>query len=183
MFWLCQFQQKENQAINPDKPDSSQHLCFECKFCSFCWKTLGSFKVPSAWPYISPQEKQPVAIPNLRFFTFFLLKSSLSLMPKSVFLLLFSLLCLPICSQGQTYSKKEDHLCTLANFLLALASRLAQPMDLWAGGWGKLWNSVVCTRLAGCVNIYTGFMLYVMLQSRGPWYLRLHSWKPAEPGF
>lgn len=68
MFWLCQFQQKENQAINPDKPDSSQHLCFECKFCSFCWKTLGSFKVPSAWPYISPQEKQPVAIPNLRFF-------------------------------------------------------------------------------------------------------------------
>lgn len=103
-------------------------------------------------------------IPSLRFLHFsFLSSCSFAHLQVSLLPSFFPLLFLPVCSQGQTYSKmflciephKEDHTCTLANFLLALVMRLAQPMVFWAGGWGKLWNSVVCTWLAGCVNIYT----------------------------
>lgn len=69
----------------------------------------------------------------------------------------------------------------LASFLVFLVVRLAQPKDLRTGGWGKLWNLVVCTGLAEWVNIYQRSRC-IVLQNGGRWYWRLRSWEAAEPG-
>lgn len=90
---------------------------------------------------------------------------SLLLLPRPVFFFLFlPVFFLSICSQGQTFStlffnvpnhmKRATYTCVLAHFLVSLVMRLAQPKDLGTGGWGKLWNLVVCPWLAECVNIY-----------------------------
>lgn len=95
---------------------------------------------------------------HLRLFHFSFSSLLSTIPPNPIFLLLF----LPICSQGQTFAglflyiepHKEVHTCVRVNFLVFLVVRLAQPKDLWTGGWGKLWNLVVCTWLTECVNIY-----------------------------
>lgn len=134
---------------------------------------------------------------NLTFERFHFSFSSLlsTIPPNPISFLLFFPLFLPICSQGQTFSRSD---LLWAVFIYRTTQRSSHLhsgqfpgvpcgeigtvqgfMDRWLGQTLKL----SCLHLIGRMCQYLpAFTLCIVLQNGGLWYLRPHSWEAAEPG-